>query len=32
VQGDALDFTHLGQPLALTRATPQARIPLEAQA
>jgi alpha,alpha-trehalose phosphorylase len=32
VQGDALDFTHLGQPLALTRAAPTARIAMEAQA
>jgi trehalose/maltose hydrolase-like predicted phosphorylase len=31
-QGDALDFTHLGQPLALTRAAPTARIAMEAQA
>jgi alpha,alpha-trehalose phosphorylase len=30
--GAALDFTHLGQPVALTRAAPSARIPMEAQA
>ncbi len=30
--GDALEFTHLGQPLALTRAAPSARIPMETQA
>jgi hypothetical protein len=30
--GDFLDFTHLGQPVALTRAAPFARIPMEAQA
>jgi alpha,alpha-trehalose phosphorylase len=30
--GDALDFTHLGQAVVLTRAAPNARIPMEAQA
>ncbi|MDB5791356.1 MAG: family 65 glycosyl hydrolase [Massilia sp.] len=30
LQGDALDFTHQGQAVALTRAAPGARIPLEA--
>lgn len=30
VQGDALDFTHFGQAVTLTRAAPQARIALEA--
>jgi alpha,alpha-trehalose phosphorylase len=30
--GDSLNFTHLGQPVALTRAAPNARIPMEAQA
>lgn len=32
LSGDALDFTHQGQPLALTRAAPSARIPMETQA
>jgi len=30
--GEALNFTHLGQEVALTRAAPGARIPLEVQA
>jgi len=30
--GEALEFTHLGQPVALTRAAPNARIQMEAQA
>ncbi|MET0982472.1 MAG: glycosyl hydrolase family 65 protein, partial [Telluria sp.] len=30
LQGDALDFTHFGQAVALTRAAPHTRIPLEA--
>lgn len=30
--GEALDFTHLDQPVALTRAAPSARIPMETQA
>jgi trehalose/maltose hydrolase-like predicted phosphorylase len=29
--GEALEFTHLGQPVALTRAAPSVRIPMEAQ-
>jgi trehalose/maltose hydrolase-like predicted phosphorylase len=32
LQGDALEFNHRGQPVALTLAAPQARIDLEAQA
>ena len=30
--GESLDFTHQGQPVALTRAAPGARIPMETQA
>jgi alpha,alpha-trehalose phosphorylase len=32
LQGEALDFSHRGQPVALSRAAPQARIDMEAQA
>jgi alpha,alpha-trehalose phosphorylase len=32
LQGDALDFSHRGQQVALTRAAPVARIDMEAQA
>jgi alpha,alpha-trehalose phosphorylase len=30
--GDSLDFTHLGQPVSLSRAAPQTRIAMEVQA
>jgi len=32
LQGEALDFTHRGAPIALTRAAPQARVQQEPQA